>query len=234
MLEPLFARADGFDPLRIAIAATSLALALIYLGFLNRPASTARTVLKTLPVALLALLPATYLSVVGALTGSLVVLMVALALSALGDFFLALKDQERFFVPGLGAFLAAHVAYLIAFLPRVSAPGAVALVVIALAFAAAATLILRLAPKLGSLRIPVFAYFTVIMAMVAAALSIREAASILGAGAVIFALSDSLIAVRKFKGPIPYNNEAVWITYIAAQFMISAGLLTLLIPAQVG
>lgn len=231
MLEPLFARADGFDPLRIAIAATSLALALIYLGFLNRPASTARTVLKTLPVALLALLPATYLSVVGAFTGSLVVLMVALALSALGDFFLALKDQERFFVPGLGAFLAAHVAYLIAFLPRVSAPGAVAL---ALAFAAAATLILRLAPKLGSLRIPVFAYFTVIMAMVAAALSIREAASILGAGAVIFALSDSLIAVRKFQGPIPYNNEAVWITYIAAQFMISAGLLTLLIPAQVG
>lgn len=234
MFEQLFARADGLDALRFAIAGASFLLAVAYFAFLNKPASLARTTVKTLPVALLALLPLTYLGVTGAYSAALAILAAALALSALGDFFLALKDQERFFVPGLGSFLVAHVAYLIAFLPRASMPGAAALLAIVAVLAAAGALVLVLAPRLGRLRVPVFAYFAVIMAMVAAALSIREASWILGAGAVIFALSDSLIAVRKFLNPIPANNEAVWVTYIVAQFMIVAGLLVLLIPAQAG
>ena len=234
MFDQFFARADGLDALRFAIAGASLVLAVAYFAFLNKPASPARTTVKTLPVALLALLPLTYLGVTGAYTGALVILAAALALSALGDFFLALRDQERFFVPGLGSFLAAHVAYLIAFLPRASMPGVTALLAIVAALAVAGALMVVLAPRLGRLRLPAFAYFAVIMAMVAAALSIREASWILGAGAVVFALSDSLIAVRKFWSPIRYNNEAVWITYIAAQFMIVAGLLALLIPAQAG
>lgn len=234
MLERLFARGDSLDLLRVGLAAASFVLACVYLAVVNAPASTTRTLMKTLPIALLALLPATYLGVTGAYTGALVVLTVALALSALGDFFLALPDQERFFVPGLGSFLAAHVAYLIAFLPRASAPGTLALLAIVAALAAAGALLATLAPKLGRLRVPVFAYFAVIMAMVAAALSIREASWVLGVGAVVFALSDSLIAVRKFLTPLSYNNEAVWITYCLAQYMIAAGLLALLIPAQVG
>lgn len=234
VFEQFFARTDGLDTLRLAIAGASLLLAVAYFAFLSRPASPARTTVKTMPVALLALLPLTYLGVTGAYTGAIVILAAALALSALGDFFLALEDQERFFVPGLGSFLAAHVAYLIVFVPRASMPGVTALLAIAAALAAAGALMVVLAPRLGRLRLPVFAYFAIIMAMVAAALSIREASWILGAGAAIFALSDSLIAVRKFLNPIPANNEAVWITYIAAQFMIVAGLLALLIPAQTG
>jgi uncharacterized membrane protein YhhN len=234
MFEQLFARTDGLDALRLAIAGASFLLAVAYFALLNKPASSARTTVKTLPVALLALLPLTYLGVTGAYTGALLILAAALALSALGDFFLALKDQDRFFVPGLGSFLAAHAAYLIAFLPRASTPGVAAQLAIVAALCAAGALMVVLVPRLGRLRLPVFAYFAVIMAMVAAALSIREASWILGAGAAMFALSDSLIAVRKFLNPIPANNEAVWITYIAAQFMIVAGLLVLLIPAQGG
>lgn len=232
MLDQLFARGDGLDLLRIAIASGALLLSIAYVALVNCPVSTARTTLKTMPIALLALLPLTYLGVVGAYTGGIVVLALALALSALGDFFLALKD--RYFIPGLVSFLAAHVAYLAAFLPRAQLPEGAALAAIALATLAAGTLVVKLAPRLGRLRIPVFAYFAVIMAMVAAALSIREASWILGAGAVVFALSDSLIAVRKFWTPFPAINEAVWLTYIAAQFMIAAALLALLIPAQVG
>lgn len=234
MLETLFARGDGLDALRMAIAAASLILGVVYLPFVDTPASTRRTALKTASIAILTLLPLTYLNTVGAYRGALLVLAAALALSAFGDFLLALKDQTRFFVLGLTSFLAAHVAYLMAFLPRVSAPGIAQIAVIAVALVSAATFLVFIAPRLGKLRIPVFAYFAVIMAMVAAALSIVEAPWLLGAGAIIFALSDSLIAQRKFVSPFPYINEAVWITYIAAQFMIAAGLLTLLIPAQVG
>lgn len=231
MVEQLFGRGDGLDLLRIAIAGGALLLALGYLAFLNAPVSSARTVFKTLPVALLVLWPITYLGVVGAYTGAILLLALALALSALGDFYLALKD--KYFVPGLASFLAAHVAYLAAFLPRAQMPEGIALVAILACVAAAGTFVATLAPRLGRLRVAVFAYFAVIMAMVAAALSIREASWMLGAGAVIFALSDSLIAVRKFKTPFAGINEAIWLTYIAAQLMIAASLLVVLIPAQV-
>jgi uncharacterized membrane protein YhhN len=82
-----------------------------------------------------------------------------------------------------------------------------------------------LRPSLGRLRMPVYAYFAVIMTMVAAAFFVKGAPWYLGVGAVVFAVSDSLIAVRKFAKPFPGINEAVWVTYIAAQLMLTAGLL---------
>lgn len=227
-LEHLF-RADGLDTLRIGIALASLAIAVAYLGLVAAAPMPWRTAVKTAPFLILSAVPLTYLGTPNAPVIPLLVLAAALALSALGDFFLALKDQSRFFVPGLAAFLVAHVAYLIAFLPHASVPGIGAIVAILVTVVAAGLLIVRIAPKLGRLRVPVFAYFAVIMAMVAAALSIREASWILGAGAIVFAFSDSLIAVRKFLSPFPRIHEAVWITYIAAQFMIAAGFLTLIL-----
>jgi uncharacterized membrane protein YhhN len=191
-----------------------------------------RTAIKTFTIAILAPLPLTYLG--QGQDWPLVGLAAALALSALGDYFLALRDQQRLFVPGLGGFLAAHIAYVAVFIPHAAMPEGLALAIIVVSIAAAGAFVATLAPKLGKLKLPVFAYFAVIMAMVAAALSIHEASWLLGAGALVFALSDSLIAVRKFMQPFPGINQAVWITYCAAQFMIVAALLALLVPAQVG
>lgn len=229
MLDEILARADGLDAPRYGIVALSLAVSVAYLGLLTGEATRLRTVVKTAAIAILTSLPLTFLSTPNAPVAGLLLLALALALSALGDFFLALKDQGRFFVPGLASFLAAHVAYVFAFLPYASLPSGMALVAIIVALTAAGLLIARIAPNLGRLRAPVFAYFAVIMAMVAAALAIREASWILGAGAVTFALSDSLIAIRKFRAPFPFIHEAVWITYIAAQFMITAGFLSLIL-----
>ncbi len=229
MLEEILNRADGLDALRVAIAAFSCAVSVAYLGILNGETAPLRTGVKTAAIAILSILPLTYLGTPNAPLGALLLLTLALALSALGDFFLALKDQSRFFVPGLGSFLAAHVAYVVAFLPYASSPGGLSLLAIIAALVAAGLLIARIAPNLGRLRVPVFAYFAVIMTMVAASLSILEASWVLGAGAVIFALSDSLIAVRKFWSPFTFINEAVWITYIAAQFMIVASYLSLIL-----
>jgi uncharacterized membrane protein YhhN len=229
MLEEILNRADGLDALRVASVALSGAVSVAYLGVLSRETAPLRTGVKTAAIAILSILPLTYLGTPNAPVGALLLLTLALALSALGDFFLALKDQSRFFVPGLGSFLAAHVAYVVAFLPYASSPGGLSLLAIIAALVAAGLLIARIAPNLGRLRVPVFAYFAVIMTMVAASLSILEASWVLGAGAVVFALSDSLIAVRKFWSPFTFINEAVWVTYIAAQFMIVASYLSLIL-----
>jgi uncharacterized membrane protein YhhN len=232
MLDAIFLRADGLDTLRIAVAGASTLSAVVYLPILTGAPSPHRTAIKTFTIAILAVLPLIYLGQghVWPLLG----LSLALSLSALGDFFLALKDQGRFFVPGLASFLAAHVAYVAIFLPYAAMPQGGALAIIVLAVMAAGAFIVTITPKLGKLRLPVIAYFAVIMAMVATAWSIREASWILGTGALVFALSDSLIAVRKFLAPFPGINQAVWITYVAAQFMIVLALLALLLPVQVG
>lgn len=233
MLEAVFLRHDGLDAIRMAIGLASVLSACVYLRFVGAPAAPLRTANKTLTVALLALLPLTYLA--SGANGTVIAgLALALALSALGDFFLALKDQQRFFVPGLASFLAAHIAYVAVFIPHTAMPNAAALAIIVATIAAAGLFLIRIAPNLGKLKLPVFAYFAVIMAMVATALSIPNASWLLGAGAILFALSDSLIAVRKFMRPVSGINEAVWVTYCAAQFMIAAALLALLVPAQIG
>lgn len=229
MLDEILNRGDGLDALRVAIAALSCAVGVGYFGVLNREAGPLRTAAKTAPILILSVLPLTYLGTPNAPTGGLLLLAVALALSALGDFFLALKDQSRFFVPGLGSFLAAHVAYVVAFLPYASGLSGSGIVVLSAALIAAGLLLARIAPSLGRLRTPVFAYFAVIMTMVTASLAIPDASWILGAGAIVFALSDSLIAVRKFWTPFALINEAVWVTYIAAQFMIVASYLKLIL-----
>jgi uncharacterized membrane protein YhhN len=228
MWEHLFARNDGLDTTRLVIAGTSLAVSLAYVAFAGRESSPFRTLLKTLSIGVLAALPWTYLGTTGA--NPLFVLSLALALSSLGDLLLALKDQQRFFVMGLGAFLLAHVAYLAAFLPHASTSRSMALVVIAPTVAAAGVFLAHLLPRLGKMRLPVIAYFAVIMAMTAAALSIPDASWLLGAGAIVFALSDSLIAVRKFLTPFPGINIAVWTTYVAAQFMMTFAFLDLIVP----
>lgn len=232
MFETIFFRGDGFDVLRAAIAAASLLSAIAYLPVLSTEPSPLRTTNKTIAIGVLSLLPLTYLG--QGQDWPLVGLTLALVLSALGDLLLALKDQRRFFVPGLGSFLAAHVAYVAIFLPHTVVPDGGVLIIIALSIAASGVFVATLAPKLGKLKLPVFAYFAVIMTMVAAAWSIREASWLLGAGALVFALSDSMIALRKFMQPFPGINQAVWITYCAAQFMLTAALLALLVPAQVG
>jgi uncharacterized membrane protein YhhN len=55
---------------------------------------------------------------------------------------------------------------------------------------------------------------------------------VLGAGAMLFAFSDSLIAVRKFLTPFPGIHEAVWATYAVAQFMICLSVLEALLTLR--
>lgn len=228
-MEWLFARGDGFDLVRLVLSGASLAGGLAYFAFTAQPPTPPRAALKAVGFGLLTPVPLTFLgSAPGAETG-LIVLALALALSTAGDILLALRNQEQFFVFGLGAFLCAHLAYLAVLLPLVSVPGILpALSAVALLVAAGA-MMAWLWPGLGKMRVPVTAYFAVITAMTVAAILARGVPALGAVGAVLFLLSDSLIGVRKFKAPFPLVSEAIWATYYAGQALLAGGILYALV-----
>ena len=195
----------------------SAAASLAYLLVPKSAPLPLEVVLKGLSVTLLALV---------ALRAGRWPLALALGLSSAGDVLLACG--ARFFVPGLAAFLCAHLVYVALFLRRGARPGhalsrfvfPITLLLYGLVFGA------WLAPSLGALRLPVFAYIAAILAMVAAAHLANYGNRSVLLGAVLFLLSDSLLGSNRFKTPIPLAGPLIWITYYAAQIAITRGVLS--------
>ncbi|MEK8053257.1 lysoplasmalogenase [Ideonella sp. DXS22W] len=159
--------------------------------------------------------------------------LAGLVLSLLGD--VALLWPREGFVPGLVAFLLAHLAYLVAF-----TRGGVALAVrrgpfIVYALVAGAVL-WRLWPGVPeALRPPVIAYVLCLAAMAAQAaarwLVLAEGSTVqerlarrAALGGALFLLSDALLATNKFAGPVPLSALWVLASYWAAQWLIASAL----------
>ena len=150
-------------------------------------------------------------------------LVIALLCSAAGDAFLGI-DGERLFVPGLASFLIAHIFYAAIFVRS----GTVSLsrrrrqIVFAAIVVFSVGYAMILWPVLGGLRWPVAAYMTVITVM--ALCSLRMRSPLLPLGAILFMISDSLIALGKFLSAAEWLGPSVWITYAAAQLLLTYGL----------
>jgi uncharacterized membrane protein YhhN len=140
--------------------------------------------------------------------------LTGLVLSAAGDAFL-LSEARRAFLAGLSAFLLAHLAYAAAFAP-VSRPGMAMLAVVAAATAGA---LAWLWPRLGSLRLPVIAYACAIGLMLWLASGVGRTG--VRAGALLFWLSDLLVARRRFGPPSPLDRPAGWTLYFAGQYLLA-------------
>lgn len=145
-----------------------------------------------------------------------------MAFSLLGDILLMLPGDR--FVPGLASFLLAHLAYLVALttgVPLGSAPG------LAIPIAACAAVLLRLLwPGLGSVRPAVTLYAVVLalmtwQAMARAAVLETPGAMMAAAGGVLFLVSDSVLAVRRFRRSFRLDQVVVMLTYVAAQALIA-------------
>jgi uncharacterized membrane protein YhhN len=147
-----------------------------------------------------------------------------LLLSALGD---ALLETDRF-VPGLVAFMAAHIAYVLAFVLDEARLRLLRLLPFA-AWSAGAYGLLR--PGLGAMAIPVGAYVCVITLMMwRAAARVGGARTPLGAaragalGAVAFGASDTLIAFDRFLQPLPAARIPILVLYWLGQLGIAASM----------
>lgn len=154
-------------------------------------------------------------------------LLAALAGSLAGDVFLMF---DGFFIPGLVAFLLAHLAYIARL--RQDAPWLASrrawLGVAAVGLGVYALLWTGGLP--AALRLPVAVYVCAIGLMAAQAFGraavLRDApARLAAAGAACFMVSDTLLAFNRFVTPLP--AQALWVlgSYYAAQGLLVAGLL---------
>ncbi len=144
-----------------------------------------------------------------------------------GDILLMLP--QGLFVPGLVAFLAAHLMFIRAFASDgggVRAPWLPAVPV----FAAATAVLAYLWPSLGAMRVPVACYVAVIAIMSWQAIarwSVRRTSGAAWAaiGSVFFLASDSSLAINRFVAPIPTASLVVLGTYYAAVWGLTRSVL---------
>jgi uncharacterized membrane protein YhhN len=160
--------------------------------------------------------------------------LAALALSLCGDVFLMLEARyrvgdgarasDRAFLAGLGSFLLAHVAFVFAFVQDLRAPELPGWLAVVVFYAVA--LMLVVLPRAGALKLPVLVYGLVLAAMVFAAAARHESfgdAAALRAlfGALLFLLSDSLLACRRFVGRYRGAQALILSTYWSAIGLIA-------------
>ncbi|EMO52458.1 lysoplasmalogenase [Leptospira noguchii] len=146
-------------------------------------------------------------------------IFVGLIFSLFGDAFLSVPGN--YFVFGLGSFLIAQILYSIGF----SVGNPIHIVRAIPYFVFGISFYLWIFSGIGtSLYIPVGVYVTAICVMGWRSVSRECSKSELWkslAGSLLFILSDSLIATRKFTTiPIPWIGVWIMSTYYAAQFLI--------------
>lgn len=151
--------------------------------------------------------------------------VVALVLSLTGDVFLL--GGDRWFVPGLAAFLAAHIAYIAGFLTIDERRWWLAAAAVVASLALAGTLGRRIVrgaiARSSSLGVPVSAYLVVISAMLVAAAMTGNPIAV--AGAALFVVSDTILGWRQFVERAAWMPVAIMVTYHVAQAALVASLL---------
>lgn len=157
-------------------------------------------------------------------------ILFAMLFSMLGDVLLLFADRnELFFLLGLSSFLLAHIFYIIFFyrvkvIEKVQSKGW-PLAVVAVYYAG---LIWLLAPYLKDMKVPVLVYGIVISTMFMLAMhmlyiSNKIAGKWMMTGALLFVVSDSVLALNKFYQLFDMAGVIIMLTYGAAQFCIIKG-----------
>lgn len=155
----------------------------------------------------------------------------ALVFSWMGDIILQLTQfNESFFLVGLGSFLITQLIYMVAFFIT---PGKNALFFKKIYMIVPVVLygwgiLSLLSDGLGDMKLPVTIYTVVILSMLLAAINRekkvnRQSFLLVLAGAILFILSDSLIAINRFEQPFELARIAIMSSYITAQYLIAVG-----------
>lgn len=208
----------NFDRLERLLYFSSIFFALLFVGLHPLRSFPLDYLVKALPIFFQALL------VLKHVRGSQgLLLFLGLLFCAAGDIFLHL-GQEKFFLTGAMLFLVAHVFYILTFFRDFRFRASwlpVALLILLYGVGAS----LYLAPVLGERLIPVLLYITILCLMGAVAVFRDPPGSVVFYGALLFILSDSLLALNVFFPRDPFSFFFVMPVYYLAQFLTVAGYL---------
>ncbi|HUH29236.1 lysoplasmalogenase [Gelidibacter sp.] len=159
-----------------------------------------------------------------------VMTLTALVFSLMGDVLLMFVDQSpNFFMFGLVSFFLAHVFYIVIFWRhRNTKINSIGLISILGIYAIGLFYILR--NSLGDLLVPVLFYIIIILIMVITAFLRQGKVSkisfiLVFLGAILFVISDSILALNKFYIPLRFSSISIMLTYALAQYFIVMGLL---------
>ncbi|MCA9570333.1 MAG: lysoplasmalogenase [Myxococcales bacterium] len=146
-------------------------------------------------------------------------ILVGLVLGAVGDVFLIGRAKAPF-LAGLVAFLANHVAYVVAFLMLGADLRVAGLALVPLA-AIAAVVWRWMGHRTGSLAPAVMAYIAVISVMVALAVGVGDPRLLVAA--LLFYASDLCVARERFVEHAPVNRYVGLPLYYAGQLLFALG-----------
>ena len=153
----------------------------------------------------------------------------ALSCCLVGDILLMLPHD--LFVPGLAAFLVGHVLFIVGFLQPPTPDGGPPFTFSVAGLAVAAALVVAVESVPAGLVIaalvrgghrqllaPVLLYVTAIVTMVVLATNVANPTA--AAGAILFLISDTVLALDRFVAPAPRGSLAVHVTYHLGQGLL--------------
>ena len=153
-------------------------------------------------------------------------ILIGLGLSFAGDMLLMFHENHKMFLSGLVAFLLGHIAYTITLtiIGDFHPIDAVSMAVLAVW---GTILVIILYPNLGKMKIPVILYIIIISLMVNRALSTLVGAAftvsqswMIAIGALLFYISDLILALGRFGKPFHYHRINLAF-YYAGQFLLA-------------
>lgn len=183
------------------------------------------------PMTMLALLA--WLWTTAGVQGVLILFALGIFFSLLGDVFLMLP--ANLFIPGLVAFLLAHIAYIRGFNQTLPPFSLIALIPILIVFISFLLIYRKLSTGLtdhrqSGLKIPVFVYAIVISLMLLSAVFtflksdwVFPSTALVSIGALLFYISDAILAWNKFISPIQNGRLMNISTYHMGQILLITG-----------
>jgi uncharacterized membrane protein YhhN len=229
-----FGRLRGFGALEKWLLLLSIGASAIYLATQSLQPCPGSIVLKALSIAPLAVLAFRLLSQTMSRPQGIEwlrdrdksILGAALGFSCLGDIFLDLPGN--YFIQGLVSFLVAHFIYILLFVrnwPRPLRPSGGQMILAASVLVYSLLLSNWLSPALGEMARAVMVYICAITVMAVSTIFAGFSKPYVWLGAVLFMLSDSMIAVGRFKTGVPASEYLIWATYYLGQYGIAMGFL---------
>lgn len=161
-------------------------------------------------------------------------IVAALFFSLVGDILLLFQNEgSSYFLGGLSSFFLAHLAYLWAFtrvnrqnqeVELIKRQGWIMILILAYGF----LFFRQLKDHLGTMSGPVIAYIVVISLMMLMAVNRYHRVSdrsfwLITIGALLFVISDSVLAWNKFVHPVAAAHILIMGTYGLAQLLIAGG-----------